>query len=298
MLLEWHTLTGDRRAVDVVNAFAERLVRLQRASGAFPGWVEPDGSVPRELAEGPESAVAATLLFELAARDVRASRLRDAALRALPFLQEVARDGRWEDFETYYSCARWGTPGRRVERNGVYKQNTLSIAWCAEAFLHAWRETNDDTLLRRARRCLDELSLYQGVWDPLFLPAPSHGGFGVMNADAEWNDARQSLFAPLYLDFAHATGDRELAERGVSALRASFHMLYCPENAALARAYERRFPFFGPETYGFMMENQGHDVAEPIGTFTIYAWGPGSALASVATVRDRFPEIAREHGLE
>ena len=39
---------------------------------------------------------------------------------------------------------RWGAPeqlGRRVARNGVYKQNTLSISWCAEAFLHAWRAT-------------------------------------------------------------------------------------------------------------------------------------------------------------
>jgi hypothetical protein len=84
----------------------------------------------------------------------------------------------------------------------------------------------------------------------------------------------------------------------MSALRASFSMLYCPENAALARAYEKRFPFFGPESYGFMMENQGHSSAEPIGTFTIFTWGNGSALAAAATVRDRFPELARECGLE
>jgi len=118
-----------------------------------------------------------------------------------------------------------------------------------------------------------------------------------MNADSEWNNARQSLFAPLYLALGRETGDPELTERGLSALRASFSMLYCPENAALARAYERRFPFFGPESYGFMMENQGHGAAEPIGTFTIYTWGNGSALAAAATVRDRFPELARACGL-
>ena len=118
-----------------------------------------------------------------------------------------------------------------------------------------------------------------------------------MNADAEWNDARQSLFAPLYLDLGREMADDELTERGVSALRASFSMLYCPENAVLARAYEKRFPFFGPESYGFMMENQGHDRAEPIGTFTIFSWGNGSALAAAATVRDRFPEVARDCGI-
>jgi hypothetical protein len=293
-LLEWNALTGERAARDYAESFARRLVSLQRPSGAFPGWVEPDGRVPPELAEGPESAVSVALLLELGSPT-----WRDAALRGVAYLQAVAGEGRWEDFETYYSCAPWGAPeqlGRRVARNGVFKQNTLSIAWCAEAFLLAWRATGDRALLRLARRCIDELSLYQAVWDPPFLPAPAHGGFGVMNADSEWNDARQSLFAPLYLELGRETRDAELVERGVSALRASFSMLYCPENAALARAYERRFPFFGPESYGFMMENQGHDPAQPVGTFTIYTWGNGSALASVAAVRDRFPDVAREHG--
>ena len=292
MLLEWHALTGDGRAMETVRRFVDRLARLRRPSGAFPGWVEPDGRVPPELADGPESAVSVSLLFELGETE--------KALVGLPFLEAVARDGRWEDFETYYSCAPWGAPellGRRVERNGVYKQNTLSIFWCAEAFLYAWRATRKRLHLQLARRCIDELSLYQAVWAPSYLPAPAHGGFGVMNADSEWNDARQSLFAPLYLDFGRETGDRELTERGASALRASFSMLYCPENEALARAYERRFPFFGPESYGFMMENQGHGMGEPIGTFTIYTWGNGSALAAAATVRDRFPEVVREYGL-
>src|SRR5262249_53039673 len=148
-------------------------------------------------------------------------------------------------------------------RNGVHKQNTLSIAWCADAFLQAWRATKQRRYLRLARRCVDELSLYQAVWNPPFLPAPGHGGFGVMNADSEWNDARQSLFALLFLDLGKEMKDTELVERGVSAVRASFSMMYCPENAALAQAYEARFPFFGPETYGFMMENQGHGNADP-----------------------------------
>jgi hypothetical protein len=87
-------------------------------------------------------------------------------------------------------------------------------------------------------------------------------------------------------------------ERGVAAVRASFSMLYCPENPALARAYEARFPFFGPESYGFMMENQGHSGEDAIGTFTIFTWGNGSALATAATVRDRFPDLVAACGLE
>jgi len=294
MLLEWHGLTGRAEALAYVNAFAERLVRLQRPSGAFPGWVEPDGGVPAELAESAETAVGATLLFELGAAHGAKPAWRAAALRGARFLEGIIAAGRWEDFETYCSCAPWGAPeliGRRVARNGVHKQNTLSIAWCAEAMLEAWRSGGGRRYLRLARRCIDELSLYQAVWDPPFLPAPAHGGFGVMNADCEWNDARQSLFAPLYLELYRHTGDLELFERGKSALRASFSMMYCPENDALARAYEQRFPFFGPESYGFMMENQGHSGAEAVGTFTIFTWGNGSALATAAAVRDRFGDL-------
>ena len=113
-----------------------------------------------------------------------------------------------------------------------------------------------------------------------------------MNADCEWNDARQSLFAPLYLEAGRETArPRARRARASSALRASFSMLYCPENAALARAYERRFPFFGPESYGFMMENQGHGTADPIGTFTISRGATARRSPPSPRVRDRFPEV-------
>ncbi len=295
MLLEWHGLTGEPAPLAYVTRFAERLLSLQRPSGAFPGWVEPDGRVARELAEGPESAVAVTLLAELGAI-ARDARYDEASRRGLAFLRGVVAEARWEDFETYYSCAPWGAPaqlGRRVRRNGVHKQNTLSIAWCAEAFLQAHVRDRSRADLALARRCLAELSLYQAVWNPPFLTAPAIGGFGVMNADCEWNDARQSLFAPLFFQAHAETGDDELLERGAAALRASFSMMYCPENPVLARAYEARHPFFGPESRGFMMENQGHAASDEIGTFTIFSWGNGSALAAAATVRDRWPAAFR-----
>ncbi len=280
-LLEWHGLTGDGEALDYGLSLADRLVRLQRPSGAFPGWVEPDGQVVETLAEGPETAVGASLLLECPPRPG----FREAAFRALEYLKGPVAEGRWEDFETYWSCNRWGTPwmlGRKVARNGLYKQNTLSPFWCAEAFLKAgW--------LDLGRRCLDELSLWQQVWDPPFIPADCFGGFGVMNADGEWNDARQSLFAPLYLAYADATGLAEYRERGLAALRASFHMLYCPENVRVAGQYELRHPLFGPETHGFMMENIAHrgppvETGAAIGSFTLFTWGNGSALEALASI--------------
>jgi hypothetical protein len=299
LLLEWHDLVGpsETEAIPYIRRFADRLCELQRKSGAFPGWVEPDGTVPLPMAEGPESAMGVTLLLELAERFPQEKRYREAAVRALRYLEtSPVAEGRWEDFETYFSCSRWGGSDRMgapIERNGVYKSNTLSQFWCAEAFLAAHRVLGDKRYLAVGRRCLDELSLYQQVWDPSWIPAPCHGGWGVMNADGEWNDARQSLFAPLYLDYYRATSERDYFERGVAALRASFAMLYCPENVEVRRAYERQHPFFGPESYGFMMENIAHGGpgTDVIGPFTIFTWGNGAALAAAATVRDRFGDV-------
>ena len=178
----------------------------------------------------------------------------------------------------------------------MFKQNTFSPFWCAEAFLAAYRVTRETRYLALGRRCIDELSLFQQVWDPPFIAALCHGGFGVMNADGEWNDARQSLFAPLYLEYYRETGLAEYFERGVAALRASFAMIYCPENGQVKKQYELKHPFFGAESYGFTMENIAHGGPAPadgsaIGPFTIYTWGNGAALASAAKARDLFGDV-------
>jgi len=299
LLLEWYGLTGDREAVAYIRPFADRLVRLQLPSGAYPGWVEPSGDVCPVLAEGPETAMGATLLLELCEAGVftdREPKYQASAVRALKYRADgPGAEGRGEDFETYFSCSSWGRDwiGQKIERNGIYKRNTFSPFWCAEAFLAAYRLLDDDRYLSIGRRCLDELSLYQQVWDPPFIPTLGHGGFGVMNGDGEWNDARQSLFAPLYLQYYRVTGEPEYFERGVAALRASFIMLYCPEHEAVAREYERRHPMFGPESYGFMMENVAHGGpgAEPIGPFTIFTWGNGAALESAAKIHDLVGDV-------
>jgi hypothetical protein len=238
-----------------------------------------------------------TLLLEAAElfpNHSKAESWRKAAKRALAYLENgPIAECRWEDFETYFSCNRWGKPGQKMDRNGVYKSNTLSMYWCAEAFLKAFRSFDQPAYLRIGKRCMDELSLYQQVWKPEAFTSECHGGFGVMNADGEWNDARQSLFAPLYLEYYLATGATEYFERGVSALRSSFAMMYCPENELVRKAYEKQHPFFGRESYGFMMENiyHGGPWGLGIGPFTIFTWGNGAALASYALVRDLYGDL-------
>jgi len=238
----------------------------------------------------------ATLLLELLDHEPKNKTYESAAKKALDYLEHgPVKDSRWEDFETYFSCSNWGAEfiGKKIPRNGIYKSNSFSPYWCAEAFLAAHRVFKKSHYLRLGRRCLDELSLYQQVWEPPTIDAPTHGGFGVMNADGEWNDSRQSLFAPLYLEYYKATGEKEYFERGVSAVRASFAMMYCPENTQVKSAYEKQHPFFGPESYGFMMENIAHGGPGPeqIGPFNIFTWGNGAALEVAAKVRDGYGEV-------
>ena len=293
LLLEWHELNPEEtEALEYVSRYVDRLLELQREDGSFPGWVYLNGDQATLLNAGPESAMSAALLFEMSAK-TGDQKMQDAAKKGLSYLESwPVKDARWEDFETYFSCSRWAEDriGQKIARNGVYKSNTFSPFWCAEAFLGGYRATKDRKWLALGQRCIDELSLYQQVWEPPTIPAPTHGGFGVMNADGEWNDSRQSLFAPLYLDYYRETKQPEYFERGVSALRASFAMMYCPENTQVKGAYEKAHPFFGAESYGFMMENIAHGGPgpNPIGPFTIFTWGNGAALEAAAKVWDNY----------
>jgi hypothetical protein len=225
---------------------------------------------------------------------------RDAALDAMDaVLEEIVPEGRWEDYETYWSCCRWGRDrylGRQIERNAMYKQNTLSMFWTAKALLLAYRLTGESRYMKWGRRTLDELSMAQQVWQPPFIYVPALGGFGVMNADGEWNDSRETLFAELFLDYYRETGNRIYFERGVSALKSGFIMMYCPENAVVKEMWEKVYPWFGPEDYGFTMENYGHGgrtsaEGEGMGVFTIYDWGNGAAAEAAMRIRDHYGDV-------
>jgi hypothetical protein len=128
------------------------------------------------------------------------------------------------------------------------------------------------------------------------------GGFGVMNADAEWNDARSSLFAELIIRYGRALDEEEYVQRGLAAMRSSFVMMYCPENPKTRAQWEKKYPWLGPEDFGFTMENYGHDGetapdATGLGVFTIYDWGNGAASEAYERLLDHFGEelVLRAH---
>ena len=296
LMLHWYDeLEKDERLVDFAQKYADRLLELQDDAGFFPGWLHPETQEPGPVMNRtPESSMSVTFLLKLAEMTGE-SEYRRAALRAMDaVLEEIVPEGRWEDYETYWSCCRWGRDrylGKKIERSGMYKQNSLSIFWTAEALLETYRATGKSRYLAWGRRTLDELSMCQQVWQPPFIYVPALGGFGVMNADGEWNDSRETLFAELFMEYYGETGNRNYLERGASALKSGFIMMYCPENPVVKQMWEKVYPWFGPEDYGFTMENYGHGgrtspEGEGMGVFTIYDWGNGAAAEAAMRMTD------------
>jgi hypothetical protein len=310
LMLRWYgEIEGDPELLEYAQKYAEKLIGLQDEQGFFPGWLHPETLEPAGImSQTPETAMSAMFLFELA-RITDKSDYRRAGIQAIDaLLVEVVPTGRWEDYETYWSCCRFGSKdmvGKKYKRNNMYKQNNLSMFWTAEALLAAWRETGAKKYLDWGRRTLDELSMCQQVWQPPFIYVPALGGFGVMNFDGEWNDSRQCLFAELFMDYYRETGDPFLFERGVSALKSSFIMMYCPENPKQKEQWEKAHSHFGSEDYGFTMENYGHGgrtnpEGGGIGPFTIYDWGNGAASEARNRIYDHYGDVyidrQRNHG--
>jgi len=60
--------------------------------------------------------------------------------------------------------------------------------------------------------------------------------------------------------------------------------------------WEKVYPWFGPEDYGFTMENYGHGgrtsaEGEGMGVFTIYDWGNGAAAEVAMRILDHYGHV-------
>ena len=306
LMLRWYNeLEKDQRLLDYTQQYGERLLKLQDVEGFFPGWLHPVTQEPGPVMnQTPETSMSATFLLKLA-EITGENKYRESALKAIDaVLMEIVPEGRWEDFETYWSCCSWGRDiylGAKIPRNNIYKHNSLSMFWTSETLLEAYRATGKQDYLLWGQRTLDELSMCQQVWQPPFIYVPALGGFGVMNADGEWNDSRETLFAELFLDYYRETGKENYLERGIAALKAGFIMMYCPENPTVKKMWEKVYPWFGEEDYGFTMENYGHGgrtnpEGEGMGTFTIYDWGNGAAAEAVMRIKDHYGAEVFKHG--
>ncbi|MFC5649978.1 hypothetical protein ACFPYJ_12780 [Paenibacillus solisilvae] len=307
LMLRWYEeLEQDERLLEYASSYAQALVSLQDENGFYPAWLDNETLAPLDiLDDSPETAMSVTFLLHLHRLTGSDLWLQSALKAADALAREIVPTGRWEDFETYWSCCRYGSRelvGRKVVRNNMYKQCNFSMFWSAEAFLACFRQTGDTGYLKLGERCLDEMLMTQASWQPPYIYVSALGGFGVMNCDGEWNDARQSLFAELILEYGIELRRDEYVERGLAALRCAFVMMYCPENPTSQAQWEKAHPFFNEKDYGFMMENYGHggvvdDNGLGIGEFTIFDWGNGAASESYLRIKAHHRELLNRFGM-
>jgi len=300
LMLTWYDeLEKDSRLLSYATRYADALIKIQSKDGFFPGWISTDSLKPLDyLNESPESSMSVTFLLKLY-QITKKKKYLEPALRCMnAIIQKIIPVGQWEDFETYWSCSRYGSldlVGKKVERNNMFKQNTLSMYYTAQALYNCYEITHKAIYLKYGKRTLDEMLMYQASWQPPYMYVNVLGGFGVMNGDGEWNDSRESLFAGLIVKYGKLTGDKDYVQRGLAALRASFVMMYTPLNPRTKKQWELKWKFFGTKDYGFMMENYGHGgETNPdglgIGEFTIYDWGNGAASEAYNRMKDHFGE--------
>lgn len=262
---------------------ARAVMALQFPNGAFPAWVAYKRGRPLidpRLAESAESAPAVMFLALLASLTGDEECLASARRGGDFLIREVVDPNTWYDYETFFSCSPkpvgWMDP-----RSGCRPENTMCMYWTAAALLHLHRACGEEGYLEAGRRALDRLLAYHQVWSPLFLSIDAFGGFSSQNTDAEWNDARQGLVAPLLVDYYHATGERELFERGIATLRACFTTMYLGKEPYLP---------LRPSVLGAIEENYAHfGYDAPTPGYLEIDWGAGSSLYAAA-------RILPEHG--
>jgi hypothetical protein len=298
LMLRWYKeLEKDGRLLDYSKEYADNLLRLQDEEGYFPGWLNKQTLEPLGILDrSPETSLSVTFLLKLGELTGE-KKYSQAALKAMEaVIRDIVPVGKWEDFETYWSSSSYGSGdliGKKVARNNMFKQCNFSMFWTAEALYESYVFTGNKEFLEKGQRVLDELLMTQASWQPPYMHVNVLGGFGVMNCDGEWLDSRQSLFAEIIIRYGQELGVDEYIQRGLAAMRASFVMMYCPENPKTKVQWEKKHPFFGPEDYGFTMENYGHGgrtsaEGEGMGVFTIYDWGNGAAAEAYNRLLDHF----------
>ncbi|HPI76270.1 MAG TPA: hypothetical protein PLK80_06005 [bacterium] len=288
-MLRWHEeLEPDKRLMDRSAALGAAFVEAQLSSGAIPGWVRVRKSGPiacSTLRESAQTAAPGMFLARLGAAtgDKRFSR---AARRAADFLiNEIFPKNKWWDFETFFSCSKKDF-GMRDAGTGVECMNNLCVFWTAELMRELAAAGAGAKYLEHGLMAVDTLTMWQQVWDAPYVSINTFGGFGVMNTDAEWNDARQSMFAECLAGYYELTGNGEYMERAVAALRSSFTTMLAPEHRRVAPG---NMGMYIPKDEGAVYENYAHmgfDRRAP--GYIMFDWGGGGACSAAANMTRKY----------
>jgi hypothetical protein len=295
----WWMLAADRFLEKEGVIFRDKCLELgdffrraQLPSGAIPTSVNvrKDGtpSALPALAESASSAAAGMFLVSLFKTTGREEYLESARRIADFIIQRVFPRHTWFDTEVYFSCSPKSL-GWKDFSTGIPPQGSLCISWTAELLGSLYQCTHEPRYLDYGRAALDLLLLFQQIWNAPFLDFDTRGGFACINNDAEWNDARQALFAPLLMDWYGITGEAELFQRGIAALRSAFTLMYLEEHRSVAPGNIR--PMAAADR-GAVAENYGHaGLDAKIQGYVMPDWGGGTAIAAAALAQIRWGDL-------
>ena len=278
------------------NKLLDLIEEIQMINGEIPSYINfnEDKTTPIICDILINSASSgASLLFLMELYKVSGEqRILKIAKNIANFLKnEIIPKNKWHDFEPFFSCSQYPLNTFDSHTNS-HIINTLCIYWCTEGFKELFKATKDKEYLKNGEHVLALLSLFQQVWNMPYISINTFGGFGVQNADAELNDARQALFVRTYMEYYLINGKKEYMERGIAALRASWAL-------QLLKEYEIQCPgnLQGIDTIegidkGVVYENYGHtgsDFRTP--GHIAFDWGIGTATTATAYVKNHFGDL-------
>ncbi|MFX1338646.1 MAG: hypothetical protein ACFFDK_08560 [Promethearchaeota archaeon] len=204
---------------------------------------------------------------------------------------EIIPDDKWHDFEAFYSCT-YPPPFNYDNNSKSHIKNNLCIYWCAESFKELYKITKKIEYLKLGEQILATLSLFQQVWNMPYISIDTFGGFGVQNADAELNDARQALFVKTYMEYYLETGKYEYMERGIAALRASWVTQMIPEFKEICSGNLKGLDTVDGIDKGILFENYGHSGKDQRNRGIVNLdWGNGSAAYATAYAKKHFGDL-------
>jgi hypothetical protein len=286
-MLRWHTeVEADDRLIDLASRYADFLVQRQTSSGAIPSFFRPDGPEVTPdplLSHNVGTAASGALLASLHAITGKRSYL-DAARRAARFVEaEILPNRQWQDYEVVFDSGAkpLGFFDRHTQQ---YCQATQGMVWTVAMYHALYRATGEQPYLDRAGEVVDYLSLFQQLWDPPFLSVRTFGGFPVGNSHPSWNDARTPLLATAFADHFEFVPDPLYLERAIAALRASFALMFMPENEAVSAIFAA-----GP--HGHADEGYAGRGRDEQFTGLSFDFPVGAALSSIALVKRRLGDV-------
>ncbi|MHA1893440.1 MAG: hypothetical protein ACTSX4_02950 [Candidatus Helarchaeota archaeon] len=291
-LLKWYELhEKDKEILKKCKTYANTLLNLQEKDGSIPTWVKvvDDSYVVHEYLKNSASTACSIFFLTKLHEVTNVKKYLESAKKAAKFIENnVIPENKWFDYETFFSCSPKDLD-MIDEYTGIYPQNNLSLWWAAESFKELYKITNDSKFLNLGVYCIELLCLYQQVWNAPYISINTFGGFGVMNTDAEWNDARQSKFALTLMEYYELTRNEEYFERGIAALRASFTLMLINENKEIAPGNFKNFNEFD---IGATYENYGHCGRDKkILGYIMFDWGSASSSCAAALALMKYGDI-------